>query len=183
MRHQHVMVLVCIDSTVVLFAMTSCAVLPAAAAVVSADRCPTHPGTQFLDPEKFESRVLNLPGCHQGASADGTALGDRRLTSQRVDSGRSTDHRRIVTIRPRPGKPRAAEFGEVAICLSASDRFLRAPNYGSGSTSAGRAGERSAHPTSEKGDERWSNVTGAAVPRIHCPFASCTGSAPPPSSA
>jgi hypothetical protein len=75
MRHQHVMSLVCIGSTLVLFAITSCAVLPPAAAVVSADRCPAHPGTQFLDPEKFGSRVLNPPGCHQGASVDDTGRG------------------------------------------------------------------------------------------------------------
>jgi len=81
MRHQHVMSLVCIGSTLDLFAMTSCAVLPPAA-VVSADRCPAHPGTQFLDPEKLGSRVLNLPGCHQGASADGTARGDRTLAGE-----------------------------------------------------------------------------------------------------
>ena len=82
MKHQHVMLLVCIGSALVPFGMTSCAVLPPATAVVGADRCPAHPGTQFLDPEKFGSRVLNPPGCHQSASADGTARGDRALTSQ-----------------------------------------------------------------------------------------------------
>jgi hypothetical protein len=47
----------------VLFAMTSCAQLPPSDQVISAMRCPAHPETQFLDPEKFDLGSLASGGC------------------------------------------------------------------------------------------------------------------------
>jgi hypothetical protein len=70
MKHRPVMSLVCFGSTIVLFAMTSCAQLPHSAAVVSAMRCPAYPDTQFLDPEKFDLGTLTDGRCNSfGMSA------------------------------------------------------------------------------------------------------------------
>jgi hypothetical protein len=55
-----------IASTLVLFAMTSCAQLPPTVAVASAMRCPTYPDTQFFDPEKFDLGTLTGGKCDAG---------------------------------------------------------------------------------------------------------------------